>query len=143
VKRTTLTNWIRAAASLSITIVFLAGGCNYSRPTPKDLIPDSDQALLTRIGKQVTVRGKFSLWGKVGPYIALDNGPEVYLVHKESWGKPCSEMEGKLVEATGTLKFYRDPPADPAEHGTVAHAYDHFYFDAQATQLRLIHPSSR
>jgi len=137
-----LSKGLRTAAFLSITIVLLAAGCEHPRSTIEDSIPDSDQALLTLIGKQITIRGKFSLDGKIGPYVFVGN-QEVYLVNLSStfeWGTPYSEMEGKLVEATGTLKFYHDPPPDPTEQRTVAHAYDHYYFDAETTKLRLIRP---
>ncbi|HZS28871.1 MAG TPA: hypothetical protein VFB76_16710 [Candidatus Angelobacter sp.] len=135
-----LSKGLHAAILLSIATVLLMGGCGHPRSTPEDSIPDSDQALLTLIGKQITIRGKFSLKGKIGPYILVGN-QEVYLVNLSStfeWGEPYSEMEGKLVEVTGTLRFYHDPPADPTERGTKAHAYDYFYFEAETTQLQLI-----
>jgi hypothetical protein len=134
-----LSKGFRAAILLSIAIVLLTGGCGHLRSTPEDAIPAFDQALFTLIGKQVTIRGKFSLWGKFGPYVWRYN-QQVYLVNRSStftWGEPYSQMEGKLVEATGTLRFYYAPPDIPTDR-TVARAPDFFYFEAETAQLRLI-----
>ena len=128
-----------AATFFSIAIVALAGGCDHPRSTPEAATATSYEVLPTLIGKQVTIRGKFSLWGKFGPYVLLDNQHGVYLVPKGSftWGKPYSEMEGKLVAATGTLCFYHAPDAEPADRA-VARAPDYFYLEAETAQLRLI-----
>jgi hypothetical protein len=134
-----LSKGLRAATISSIVIVVLAGGCDHPRSTPEDATPISYEVLHTLIGKQVTLRGKFSLSGKFGAYVMLDNQKGVYLVSKGSftWGKPYTEMDGKLVEATGTLRFYHAPDAAPTDRA-VARAPDYFYFEVETTQLRLI-----
>jgi hypothetical protein len=125
-----------AATFLSIAIVLLGDGCDHPRSTAEDATAASHEALHTLIGKQVTLRGTFSLYGKFGAYVLLGNRQVVYLVPKGSftWGEPYSEMDGKLVAATGTLRFYHTPNADPA----VARAPDYFYLEAETAQLRLI-----
>jgi len=134
-----LSKGLRAATFLSIAIVVLAGGCDHPRSTPEDATAASYELLHTLIGKQVTIRGKFSLWGKFGPYVLLGNQHVVYLVPTGSftWGEPYSEMEGKLVAATGTLRFYHAPNAEP-ENPAVARPPDYFYLEAETAQLRLI-----
>lgn len=134
-----LSKGLRAAAFLSITIVVLAGGCAHPRSTPKGPIAASNGVSPALIGKQITIHGKFSLRGKIGPFIELDNHRLVYLVHKGSftWGPPYSEMEGKLVAATGTLRFYHAPPAEPTDQ-PAARLPDFFYFEPETAQLRLI-----
>ena len=130
----------RAASFLSIAIVVLAGGCHHPRSTPGDAATTaSDEVLHTLIGTQVTIRGTFSLRGKFGPYVLLGNQHVVYLVPRGSftWGEPYSEMEGKLVAATGTLRFYHEPNAEP-ENPAVARPPDYFYLEAETAQLRLI-----
>ncbi len=128
------------AALLSITIVLLAGGCKHPRSTPEGgtVANEVSHAL---IGKQITIRGKFSISGKFGAYVVLDNQQVVDLEYTGpgtfTWGKPYSEMEGKLVEATGTLRFYHAPPAEPSDRA-VARAPDHYYFAVETAQLRLI-----
>jgi len=109
--------------------------CGPGMPKP-DFYDEVSQAL---VGKQITIRGKFSLWGKVGPYVVLNNQQQVYLYATGSftWGKPYSEMEGKRVAATSTLRFYHEPPAKPADPH-VARLRDFFYFEAETAQLRLI-----
>jgi hypothetical protein len=131
-----------AAAFLSIAIVGLAGGCNNQRSTREattSAANEVSQISPPQIGKQITIRGKFSLWGKIGPYVLLDNQQVVYLIHKESftWGKPYSEMEGKLVTATGILRFHHAPDVGPTD-GTRALSFDYFYFEVETAQLRLI-----
>jgi hypothetical protein len=137
-----LSKGLRAATFLSIAIVSLTGGCNHSRSTPEGVIavPDEvSQVSPALVGKQITIHGKFSLWGKIGPYIWLANQQAVYLVPRGSftWGKPYSEMEGKLATATGILKFCHGPDAKPRDE-TVQHAPDFFYFELENTQLRLV-----
>ena len=75
-----LSKGLRAATFLSIAIVVLAGGCDHPRSTPEDATAASYEVLHTLIGKQVTIRGTFSLRGKFGPYVLLGNQQVVYLV---------------------------------------------------------------
>jgi hypothetical protein len=69
----------------------------------------------------------------------LSNQQVFYLVPKGSFtcGERYSEMEGKLVAATGTLSFYHAPNAEPADPA-FARAPDYFYIEAETVQLRLI-----
>lgn len=80
----------RSAAFLTITIIIPAGGCAHRSPTPKDATSASYEELRTLIGKQVTIRGEFSLLGKFGPYVLFGNQQVIYLVHRGSftWGEP-------------------------------------------------------
>jgi hypothetical protein len=128
-----------AATFFSLLMGVLAGGCDHSRSTPDDATADSREALHRLIGKQVTLRGKFSLRGKFGPYVLLGNQQVVYLVPRGpfTWGEPYSEMEGKVVAATGTLSFYHAPDAEPANRA-FARAPDYYYFEAETAQLRPI-----
>ena len=138
-----LSKGLRAAAFLSITIAALVGGCDHPRSTQEGAAAASNEVSQAVVGKQITIRGKFSLLGKVGPYIVLDDQRVVYLEATKgsfTWGKPYSEMEGKVVAATGTLRFYHEPPVAEPAGGAVAvqRGYDHFYFDAETAQVRLI-----
>ncbi len=134
-----LSKGLRAASFLSVALVVLAGGCEHPRSTTKDATAASYEISRTLIGKQVTIRGTFSLRGVVGPYVLLSNQQVVYLVPRGSftWGEPYSEMEGKLVAATGTLRFYHSPDAKPANQA-IAREPDYFYLEAETTQVRLI-----
>jgi hypothetical protein len=77
----------------------------------------SDRELLGHLGEKVTMHGKWSLRGVIGPYIPATHGP-IYLVSKGnfSWGEKYARMEGKDVRVTGVLRY---PP-------------DHFYFEARS-----------
>jgi hypothetical protein len=112
---------------------------DHPRSTPEDAPAASNEVSHALIGKQITIRGKFSLRGKFGPYVLLDNQQAVYLVPRGSftWGEPYSEMEGKLVAAAGTLSFYHGPNGEPADP-SVARAPDYFYLDAETAHVRLI-----
>jgi hypothetical protein len=127
-------------AATAILIVFLCFSCSRSTPEGATAVSDEvSQASQAMVGKQITIHGKFSLRGKVGPYIVLDNRQVVYLENTKgsfTWAKPYSEMEGQLVAATGTLRFYQEPPAEPTERA-VTRVRDHFYFEAESVQLRL------
>jgi hypothetical protein len=134
-----LSKGVCAATFLSMALTVLAGGCDHARSTPEDAAATPYEVLHRLIGKQVTVRGTFSLRGKFGPYVLLSNQQVVYLVPSGSftWGKPYSEMEGQLVAATGTLGFHHSPDAAPVEPA-FARAPDYFYLEGETVQLRLI-----
>ena len=150
---------LRAVVFLSITIVASAGGCNHPRSTPEGTNAASKSATAASnevselspalIGKQITIHGTFSLWGKEAPYILLDNQQgdnqqEVYLEPDRSsgtftWGKPYSDMDGKLVAAIGILRFFRAHPTPPTPQSqSVQNPPDFFYFNLETTQLRLL-----
>ncbi len=131
-----------AVAALSITVIALVGGCNHSRSTPKDVIAASDevsQVSQELVGKRITIHGKFSLLGKIGPFIVLDNQQKVYISAKGSfeWGKPYTEMDDKLIAATGTLRFYHAPDTKKSKR-VVQVPPDFFYFEVESSQLRII-----
>lgn len=138
-----LSNGLRLAAFFSITIVALATGCHHQRPTPGGAPAASNQVSQVSpalIGKQITIRGKFSLRGKIAPaLVVLENHQIVYLNGSWEWAATYTEMEGKLVEATGILRFYRDnEPADPPGAPQRARLPDYFYFEAETARLRAI-----
>jgi len=132
---------IRAAAFLWITILALGSGCRDHRSTPDGVVVARNEVSHALIGKQITIHGKFSLLGKVGPYVVLDNQQVVYLVSMGSftWGAPYSEMEGKRVAASGVLRFFHLPDTAPADQAKAVPP-DYFYFEAETTQLRLSSP---
>ena len=141
-----LSKGLCAAAFLSITIVAL-GGCDHSRPTPQGVSPASggatqasDEVSQASIGKQITIHGKF-LMGKFGWRIELDNQQEVYFGPQELYRRSYHEMDGKLVTATGTLRFYERPknaPLTDKEGRPIDRGSDYFYFEEKTTQLRLL-----
>lgn len=103
----------------------------------------SNELLQALIGEKITISGTFSLWGKVGPYLSGHDRLVVYLRHRgtSTWGKPYSQMDGKLVAATGTLRFYHALHAEPTDQPLpVAQPFDYFYLEVETTQLRLIEP---
>src|SRR5215469_4030273 len=137
---------LRAVAFLSITIVALAGGCSHQRSTSEGTTAASKGATEVSIevsqaliGKQITIRGKFSLGGKPDSYILLDNQQQVYLLPDMSsgsftWGKPYSEMDGKLVTATGILRFHHRPedaPRTDKKGRLIDRGSDYFYFNLE------------
>jgi len=125
-----------AVAFLSVTIAALLGGCNHTPSTTEDAAAVSHEVSQTLVGSQITIRGKFSSLVKGDPYVVLDNQQEVWIGPRESRLEDTySRMDGKLVEATGTLRFYHNPaPVDE----TIQREGDHFYFETKTTQLRLV-----
>jgi len=133
-----LSKGLRAATLLSIAIVVLAGGCNRPRSTPEDTTAVSHEVSQILVGRQITIRGKFASRVKADPYVVLDNQQEVWIGPRESSLEDTySRMDGKLVEATGTLRFYHAPDAEPGARA-IQIPPDHFYFEAGTTQLRLV-----
>jgi hypothetical protein len=99
-----------------------------------------DEVSQTLVGQQITIRGRFSLHGKIAPAsVMLDNHEVVYLPASWGWGGTYSKWEGKRVAVTGTLRFYHAPPAEPT--GRIkARLPDHFFLEAETTQVRLFNP---
>ncbi|HKV95448.1 MAG TPA: hypothetical protein VJW20_23075 [Candidatus Angelobacter sp.] len=133
---------LRAAAFWSIAIAALIGGCNRERSspaTPRVAANEVSELTPALIGKQITIHGQLSLRCKEPVCIGLDNHQVVYLVHGESfnWGKPAAEMDGKRVAVTGILRFYHDTNATGKDE-TVQRPPDHYYFEAETTQVRLV-----
>ena len=89
------------------------------------------------VGQEVAIRGEFSLRGKLGPFVLL-NGKPIYLIakHSVSWWKSYSEMEGKVVIATGTLRFFKAPRSEPADPA-VSQVPDHYFLEAETAKIRL------
>jgi hypothetical protein len=127
---------------LSATCALLSASCAQKNPVrSKDQVSTqsnvnlneaSDSELLGHVGEKVTMHGKWSLRGIIGPYILANNGP-VYLVSKGdfSWGEKYARMEGKDVRVTGVLRYAHYEPS--AEQ----HPPDHFYFEAETAKIEL------
>ena len=126
------------AAVFWVALAIPAAGCGGRSSRPVDATTASSEELHRLVGKQITIQGKFSLRGKFGPFILLSNDQIVYLVPKGSfaWGK-TSEMEGKLVKATGTLNFFQSPDSKSV-NPAMARAVDYFYFEAETAELQPI-----
>ena len=105
--------------------------------TPIDLTSAPDSELQQHLGARVTIRGQFSLRGKVGPFILVAGRP-IYLVPKGtfSWGVAYASMEGKEVRVTGTLRFAHYP-VSPAEALPEGRPANHFYFEAETAKVEL------
>ena len=91
------------------------------------------------IGQQVTLHGEFSMEGKVGPFVRVSGNP-VYLIARGmfAWGQRYERMEGKVVSVTGTLRFFKAPPAPkPVSSIPVAWVSDHFYFERGNSTIQL------
>ena len=125
--------------SISLAALLAAAGCaqRAATPTPLDLTGAPDTEWQRHIGENVTMHGKFSLYGKIGPFILVAGRP-IYLVPRGSysWGEPYTSMEGQDVRVTGTLRFAHDPEPPPGD-SAVARALDHFYFEAETAKVEV------
>lgn len=132
--------------AISLAILLASAACAHHvsiprivqpAPTPVDLTSAPDSELKQHLGEYVTMRGQFSLRGKIGPFILVGRSP-IYLVAKGSvsWGKSYESMEGRDVRVTGTLQFahYPPPPRKALPEGRVS---DHFYFEAETAKVEL------
>jgi len=106
--------------------------------TSPDLTNASDAELQQHVGELVTMRGKFSLRGKIAPFILVAGRP-IYIKPSGSfsWGKDYAKMEGRGVRVMGTLRFAHYP-APPPEALPVGRAQDHFYFEAETAKIELV-----
>ena len=131
-----LSNGLGSTAFLLVAIAILAGGCNHPNPTTSSAVSRLSQTL---VGKRITIRGKL-LTFKCGQGIQLDDEEVVCLIDmhpKPISDDPYPEMYDKLVEATGTLRFYHNPTPLKNEPVAFQRADDHYYFEEETTQVRL------
>jgi len=137
-----LSNRLGSAAFLLIIVANLAGGCHH--PRSKDdgdttAISAGAQLSQTLVGKRITIRGGLFRF-KCGPGIQFDDGDVVCLVDippKSVLDDSYAEMYEKLVEATGTLRFYHDS-TPPNETRPTQRQRDHYYFEKETNQVRVI-----
>ena len=134
--------------AISLAILLATAGCAHRASVPRavqparspiDLTNAPDSELQQHLGQRVTMRGQFSLRGKLGPFI-LAGGRPIYLVPKGSfsWGEPYASMEGKEVRVTGMLRFAHYP-VSPPEALPEGRPSDHFYFEAETAKIELDH----
>lgn len=138
-----LPNRLASTAFFLLAIALLAGGCKHPRSKDDGVtatISARSQLAQTLVGKRVTIRGGLFRF-KCGPGIQFDDGAVVCLVGispKSGSDDPYSEMYEKLVEATGTLRFYYasapldEPPSTPVQQ------HDHYYLQNEVSQVRII-----
>jgi uncharacterized protein YecT (DUF1311 family) len=108
-----------------------------SVPTPLDLTSASDIELQKHLGETVTMRGPFSLNGKVGPFIVVRDRPIYFVSHGSfSWGERYARLEGREVRVTGTLRFAKYPKPSPQDLPE-GRPGDHFYFEAETAKVEL------
>jgi hypothetical protein len=96
------------------------------------------------VGQPVTLRGKFFMFTKLGPLVEVSDKP-VYLVPVHlnrtgsyGWGRKYTLMDGKMVSATGTLRFFKAPPRpEPKEGIPFSWVDDYFYLEAETAKVEL------
>jgi hypothetical protein len=123
--------------SILLVVLLAAAGCAQRVPVPFDLTSATDTELQQHLGENVTMRGRFSLYGKLAPFIQVGGRP-IYLEPEGSfsWGERYQSLEGQDVRVTGTLRFAHYPEPLPGDL-PVARAPDHFYFEAETAKVEL------
>jgi len=129
------------AAFLLITIAIRVGGCNHppSKNDGNTTAISAGSQLSALVGKRITIRGGLFRF-KCGPGIQFDDGDVVCLVDippKPGLDDPYAEMYEKLVEATGTVRFYHASMPLDASRSTQGQR-DHYYLEKETTQVRII-----
>ena len=89
------------------------------------------------VGQKVTLRGRFSLWGKEAPFILVGKEP-VYVVEHGSftWGEPYSSMDKQEVTITGVLRRFEPPPAAKTDR-TEQQPPPYFFFNRRDAAISL------
>ena len=103
--------------------------------TPAEISYDELPGL---IGQPVTLRGKFSLYGKLGSVLEVE-GHTVYIISERMFAERRYEpMQDKIVSVTGTLRFFKAPPQPDFIRGVaIPKTPDHFYFKAERASIQL------
>ena len=137
----------RFAPVLSSTLALFLAACSNSSsippvaepsPSPVDKQTPCERKFKERVDQVITVTGKFSLAGKLGPFIVIDDC-QIYIRSDQGfdWNDDkYSVMEGKSVRVNGMLRFkdYPDAPPGPIPE---ARPPDHFYFDPRTSSIEL------
>jgi hypothetical protein len=115
---------------LTFLCLLIVSGC-----AEQPVAGGSETDLQSQVGQNVTLSGKFELYGKIGPFIYY-NGQPVYLVPQGSykWGPEYDRMEGQVVNVSGVLNFRHFPRTSMS---TVEQPVDYFYFDAETAKVEL------
>lgn len=130
-----------------LTIILLTTSCarqssGSSNPaTPAGAGPNTmpESEMMRRVGENVSLHGKFSVRGKLGPYILVD-GIQIYLIPRGnfSWGKEYERLEGRDVRVSGVLRFAHYEHANQdGSRDVQARAFDHFYFETGVAKIEL------
>jgi hypothetical protein len=100
--------------------------------TPIDVTGIPKEKLHQYEGRLVEVRGKFSLYGVVGPFVIIPDGA-IYIEPEGSfsWGDEYGRIEGRQTTVTGVLHFRR------YKRSNEQHPPDHFYFWAETARVKL------
>ena len=146
VRNTTHIEIGRFAPVLGLMFALLLVGCSSTAsippvaepsPSPKDERTACERKFSDLVDQVVTLTGKFSLSGKLGPLIVVEDCG-IYLRSDQGfkWNYDrYSVMEGKWVRVTGTLRF-KAYPYIPSPV-PVGRAPDHFYFDPRTSTIEL------
>jgi len=100
-----------------------------------ELSSADDNELQRHVGETVTMRGRFSLRGKAGPFILVGTRP-IYLEGPFHWNDRYARMEGQDVSVTGILRFARGSERTKAP-APAAGVTAHFYFEAESARIEL------
>ncbi|MFN2530106.1 MAG: hypothetical protein ABR555_02295 [Pyrinomonadaceae bacterium] len=131
---------------LPIALVLVIGSCVHHQsktppqtaPSIVDLTGASDSELRKHLGETITIRGRFSLRGKLGPFINFRSGP-IYIEPSNpiTSDNTYDNMEGKQVKVTGALRFAKFPPSN-TNALPEARPPDHFYFESETVKIELV-----
>jgi hypothetical protein len=100
---------------------------------PIEVTGISREKLHEYVGRRVTVRGKFSLYGVIGPFIRNGDWTVYFRPNGNySWGKEYDPMEAHEVTATGILHFRHFEPS-PDQHPP-----DYYFFQAETAPISLV-----
>lgn len=104
---------------------------------PIDLTGTPEEVWRQHVAKEVTVHGRFSLQGKIGPMVVI-GGKEIYIKPKSarSWVEQFGKFEDREVSVTGILRYWQSPDV-PQGPVTEARIPSHFYFEEETVN---IHP---
>ena len=98
---------------------------------PTDLTNTPQRAYRKHVGSFVTIRGRFTLYGKVGAMVTAKQG-FVYIVSPSmksfDWAQGAYPLlEKKRVAVTGILQFQPSPPYSGDD--SIARMPDYYYFE--------------
>jgi hypothetical protein len=130
--------------------LLMLGGCVLP-PTASKLESRTPATLTEQVDQTVTLTGTYRSQSKLGPYVYTSKG-RIYI--ESSKGKratqhPPTDLDGRLVLATGVLRFReskQDVESSNNAAGPAAESPpDHFYLEAETVKIELaprVTPSS-
>lgn len=131
---------MRALLPIIFVVLLASSESVHAGGKPTDITDKPESAYQRYVGKRITIRGRFSLFGKFGAFVETQRSV-VYIVpilrpavQSFTWDRKIyGPLENRRVTVTGTLRL--SPGADSTGESGIALPPDYYYFELDDTTI--------